>query len=49
MQVHGTPKLYTDYGTIGESITEDDNTFNKVINKLTVYPVLTFRVGFRAF
>ena len=49
VQVHGTPKLYTDYGTIDETIEEDDNTFNKIKDKLTVYPTLTFRLGFKAF
>jgi hypothetical protein len=49
VQFEGTPELYTDYGEIDESITEDDNTFNKVANALKVYPTLTFRINFKAF
>lgn len=49
VQIHGTPTLYTDYGTLDTSAITDDNTFQKIIDKLTVYPTLTFRLGFRAF
>ena len=49
VQIQGKPELYTDYGEIDRSITEDDNTFNKVRNALKVYPTLTFRLNFRAF
>ena len=49
VQIHGHPSLFTDYGEIDKSILEDDNTFNKIMDKVTVYPTLTFRLGFRAF
>ena len=49
MQIQGKPELYTDHGEIDKSITEDDNTFNKVRNALKGYPTLTFRLNFRAF
>lgn len=49
VQIHGTPELYTDYGAIDTSSVTDDNTFQKIIDKLKVYPTLTFRLGFRAF
>lgn len=49
VQIQGKPELYTDYGEIDRSITEDDNTFNKVRNALKVYPTLTLKLNFRAF
>ena len=49
VQIHGTPELYSKYGTINTADIDDDNTFNKIRDKLKVYPTLTFRLGFRAF
>lgn len=50
VQFHGTPDVYTDYGEIDKSlIYDDDNTFNKIRKSLTVYPVLSFKLNFRAF
>ena len=49
VQIHGKPELYTKYGTIETSDIDDNNTFNKIIDKVKVYPTLTFRLGFRAF
>ena len=49
VQFEGRPELYTDYGEIDKSITEDDNTFNKIADALKVYPTLTFRLNFKAF
>lgn len=49
VQIQGKSELYTEYGEIDRSVTEDDNTFNKVRNALKVYPTLTFRINFRAF
>lgn len=50
VQIHGTPKLYTDNGEISPSLfDDDDNTFQKIMDKVKVYPTLTFRIGFRAF
>ena len=48
VQIHGTPKLYTNFGEITEMAEVDDNTFKKIIDKAVVYPTLTFRLGFRA-
>ena len=44
VQMHGTPKVYTDYGSIDTLLEEADNDFSKIINQLTVYPVLRFRL-----
>lgn len=49
VQIHGKPKLYTDYGEIELPEEIDDNTFHKIMEKVTVYPTLTFRLNFRAF
>lgn len=49
VQIHGKPKLFTDYGTISQSIEDDDNTFHKIMDYAKVYPTLSFRIGFRAF
>lgn len=49
VQFQGKSEVYTDYGEIDESMLEDDNTFNKVREKLTVYPTLTFKFNFKAF
>lgn len=49
VQIHGKPKLYTDNGIITTALEDDDNTFHKIMDKVTVYPTLTFRLGFRAF
>ena len=49
-QFHGTPELYTDEGTLSTSTIENaDDTFTKVIDKLTVYPALKIHVFFRTF
>lgn len=50
VQFHGTPEVYTDYGNL-EILDEvsDDNTFNDIIDKLTVYPVIKFRLAGRIF
>lgn len=47
VQIHGKPGLYTDYGEVTVSDFTDDNTFNKIMDKVKVYPNLTFRLGFR--
>lgn len=49
VQIHGKPKLYTDYGEIDVPEEHDNNTFNKIMDKVTIYPTLTFRLNFRAF
>lgn len=49
LQIQGKPEVYTEYGHLDASDYEDDNTYQKIINKLKVYPVLSFRLGFKAF
>ena len=49
VQFEGKPELYTDYGEIDKSVVEDDNTFNKIADALSVYPTLTFRLNLRVF
>ena len=51
VQVHGTPEVYTNYGNLDDLISEldADDDFTKIIDKLTVYPVLKFRLTGRIF
>ncbi len=51
VQVHGTPEVYTDYGNLDQLISELelDDDFTKIIDKLTVYPVLKLRLTGRIF
>ena len=50
VQFHGTPELYTDNGQLNTAgLTDNDDTFTKIIDKLTVYPVMKVNVYFRAF
>jgi len=49
LQFHGTPELYTKNGTIDLTEYTDDNTFQKIMDKVKVYPTLNFRLNFRAF
>ncbi|WP_199163379.1 MULTISPECIES: hypothetical protein [Parabacteroides] len=44
VQFHGTPKVYTDYGDLGTAFEVTDDSFTKIIDKLTVYPVMKFRI-----
>ena len=44
VQVHGTPEVYTDYGKIGDLLEEADNDFSEILDKVTVYPVMRFRL-----
>ncbi len=48
VQIDCKPELYTDHGTLDTSAIEDDNTYQKIINNLKVYPVLSFKLQFRA-
>ena len=43
-QLHGTPKVYTDFGSIDTLMKEADNEFTDIMNKITVYPVMRFRI-----
>ena len=51
VQVHGTPEVYTNYGNLDDLISEldADDDFTKIIDKLTVYPVLKLRLTGRIF
>lgn len=44
VQFHNTPEVYTDYGQLNDLIHEADNEFSEIINNITVYPVLRFRL-----
>lgn len=44
VQFHGTPKVYANTGDLSALAEEADNGFTDIINKLTVYPVLKFRI-----
>lgn len=51
VQFHGKPKLFTDYGTI-EDITknlDDEDDFTKILDKVKIWPVLTFRISGKIF
>lgn len=49
VQLHKKPKVYTDYGTLGHLEEEADNGFNTVMDILSVYPVIRFRLCGRIF
>lgn len=44
VQVHGTPEVYTDYGSLDNLPEEADNDFSEILDKVTVYPVMRFRL-----
>ena len=44
VQFHNTPKVYTNNGDLSDLTAEADNDFTDIIDKLTVYPVLKFRL-----
>ena len=47
VQFHKTPKVYSDNGDLGNLMEEADNDFSDIIDKLTLYPVLKFRLSGR--
>lgn len=49
VQFHGSPKLYTSTGDLGSAFMDSDDTFSKIMDKLTVYPVLKLRFCGRLF
>lgn len=49
VQFHKTPKVYTNSGTLVDLSTTADNDFSDIIDKLSVYPVLKFRLSGRLF
>lgn len=44
VQFHNTPEVYTNYGKLGDLMEEADNDFSEILDKVTVYPVLRFRL-----
>ena len=44
VQMHGKPEVYTDYGNIGSLLEKADNDFSEILDKVTVYPVMRFRL-----
>ena len=51
VQFHGKPDVYTDFGNVDKLLDEvdPDDTFSKVMDKLTVYPVMKIRLCGRIF
>lgn len=49
VQFHGSPKLYTSSGDLGSALGDGDDTFTKIMDKLTVYPVMKIRFCGRLF
>ena len=53
LQFHGTPKLYTEHGDITELTKqlgdEGDNDVQKIMDKVEVWAVLTFKISGRIF
>lgn len=49
VQFHNTPQVYTDYGKLDNLLAEADNEFSEIINMITVYPVVRFRLCGRLF
>lgn len=43
VQFHGTPKVYTSAGELGNALGDGDDSFTKIMDKLTVYPVMKLR------
>ena len=44
VQMHGTPEVYTDYGNLDDLFDKADNDFSEILDKVTVYPVIRFRL-----
>ena len=44
VQLHGKPEVYTDHGNLGNLLEEADNDFSEILDKITVYPVMRFRL-----
>lgn len=49
VQIQGKPKLYSEDGDVDVSLIEDDNTYQKIMKYLKVYPTISFKLQFRAF
>lgn len=44
VQFHKIPEVYSDYGELKQLNEMADNDFSDIIDKLTIYPVLKFRL-----
>lgn len=44
VQMHGKPEVYTNYGKLGGLFDKADNDFSEILEKVTVYPVMRFRL-----
>lgn len=49
VQFHGSPKLYSSAGGLSGALADSDDDFTKVMDKLTVYPVMKVRFCGRLF
>lgn len=49
VQFHGSPKLYSSAGDLSGALADSDDDFTKVMDKLTVYPVMKVRFCGRLF
>lgn len=49
VQFHGSPKLYSSAGDLSGALTDSDDDFTKIMDKLTVYPVMKVRFCGRLF
>lgn len=49
VQFHGRPELYTNAGNLGDALSKGDDDFTKIMDKLTVYPVMKVRFCGRLF
>ncbi|WP_293712269.1 hypothetical protein [uncultured Parabacteroides sp.] len=49
VQFHGSPKLYSSDGDLSGALADSDDDFTKVMDKLTVYPVMKVRFCGRLF
>ena len=43
-QIHGTPEVYTNFGSLNTLLDDADNEFTDIMNMISVYPVLRFRL-----
>jgi hypothetical protein len=50
VQFHKSPEVYTSQGAIRTIVDdEDDSSFSDILSKITVYPVIKFRLCGRIF
>lgn len=49
VQFHGSPKLYSSAGDLSGALADSEDDFTKVMDKLTVYPVMKVRFCGRLF